>query len=117
MIRQGDLCWVDTGTPIGSAPGYIHPHVVIQNNLFNRSQIETIIICPLTSNLTLAKSPGNVLLGRKETGLPKPSVVNVSQVLTVDRSELGEWIGTLPQHKVREVLYGVKLMIEPKDTE
>ncbi len=84
VINQGDIYWVDLGEPSGSEPGYKHPHVVIQNNLFNRSQIRTVVVLALTSNLKRAVAPGNVLLDKGEANLSKPSVVNVSQVFTVD---------------------------------
>jgi mRNA-degrading endonuclease toxin of MazEF toxin-antitoxin module len=81
--RQGDVYWIDLGAPSGSGPGYRHPHVVIQNNVFNRSRINTVVVCALTSNLRRAQAPGNVLLEVGEANLPKQSVVNVSQIFTV----------------------------------
>lgn len=117
VINQGDIYWVDLGEPSGSEPGYKHPHVVIQNNLFNRSQIQTVIVLALTSNLKRADAPGNILLEKGETNLPKQSVVNVSQVFTVDKSQLDEYIGTLSSKRVREILNGIKLVIEPRETE
>lgn len=95
VIRQGDIFWVDMGEPSGSEPGYRHPHVVIQNNLFNQSRISTVVVCVLTSNIRRAGSPGNVLLEKGEADLPKRSVVNVSQIYTVDRADLLEKIGSL----------------------
>lgn len=117
VINQGDIYWVDLGEPSGSEPGYKHPHVVIQNNLFNRSQIQTVVVLALTSNLKRAAAPGNVLLDKGEANLPKQSVVNVSQIFTVDKSQLLEPIGTLPPKRVREILNGIKLVIEPRETE
>lgn len=117
VINQGDIYWVDLDEPSGSEPGYKHPHVVIQNNLFNRSQIRTVIVVALTSNLKRADAPGNVLLEKGEANLPKPSVVNASQVFTVDKSQLDEYIGTLSSKRVREILNGIKLVIEPRETE
>ncbi len=117
VINQGDVYWVDLGEPSGSDPGCKHPHVVIQNNLFNHSQIRTVIVLALTSNLQRADAPGNVLLEKGEANLPKQSVVNVSQVFTVDRSQLDEHIGTLSAKRVREILSGIKLVIEPRETE
>lgn len=117
VINQGDIYWVDLGEPSGSEPGYKHPHVIIQNNLFNRSQIQTVIVLALTSNLKRADAPGNILLEKGETNLPKQSVVNVSQVFTVDKSQLDEYIGTLSSKRVREILNGIKLIIEPRETE
>jgi len=117
VINQGDVYWVDLGEPTGSEPGYRHPHVVIQNNLFNRSQIRTVVVCALTSNLKRASAPGNVLLERGEANLPRPSVVNVSQVFTVDKAHLDEYIGTLSSQRVREILNGIRLVMEPREPE
>jgi len=117
VINQGDIYWIDLGEPSGSEPGYRHPHVVIQNNLFNRSQIRTVIVLALTSNLKRADVPGNVLLENGEANLPRQSVANVSQVFTVDKSQLDEYIGTLSSRRVREILNGIRLVIEPREPE
>jgi mRNA interferase MazF len=117
VIRQGDVYWVDLGEPGGSEPGYRHPHVVIQNNLFNRSRINTVVVVALTSNLQRAQAPGNVLLNQAEAHLPKPSVVNVSQVFTVDRSQLAERLGTLSPARVRDILRGLLMVVEPNEPE
>lgn len=117
MIAQGDIFWVDLGLPAGSGPGYRHPHVVVQNNLFNRSKISTVIVCALTSNLRRAASPGNVLLGPGEANLGKRSVVNVSQVFTVDKAALVEKIGTVSKERVEQILDGIQLLTEPRDIE
>ncbi len=117
VINQGDIFWIDLGVPSGSAPGYRHPHVVVQNNLFNRSRINTVVVCALTSNLKRGSAPGNVLLSPGEAGLPKPSVVNVSQIFTVDKSDLVEKIGALAPQRVREVLDGIHLLLEPREIE
>ncbi|RJQ55602.1 MAG: type II toxin-antitoxin system PemK/MazF family toxin [Nitrospiraceae bacterium] len=112
-IRQGDIFWVDFGDPKGSGPGYRHPHVIIQNNVFNASKINTVVVCALTSNLKWAKSPGNVLLKKGEGNVPKDSVVNISQIATVDKSFLEEKIGVLPPLKIKLIIDGVKLLIKP----
>ena len=117
VIHQGDIFWIDLEEPKGSEPGYRHPHVVIQNNLFNRSKIGTVVVCALSSNLKRADAPGNVLLEKKEANLPKPSVVNVSQIFTVDKSQVGEYIGTLSSRRVRQILDGIKLVMEPREPE
>lgn len=117
VIEQGDIYWVDLGEPSGSAPGYRHPHVVIQNNLFNRSQINTVVVCVLTSNLRRGEAPGNVLLEAGEGGLPKRSVVNVSQIYTVDKRDLVEKIGRLSRERIRQVIAGVMLVLEPREIE
>ncbi|MFQ5858273.1 MAG: type II toxin-antitoxin system PemK/MazF family toxin [Anaerolineae bacterium] len=115
MIHQGDVFWVDLGEPSGSGPGYRHPHVVIQNNVFNRSRLNTVVVCVLTSNLKRAKAPGNVLLEKGEANLPRQIVVNVSQIFTVDKGDLVEKIGTLSRKRVGEILDGVLLLLEPRD--
>jgi mRNA interferase MazF len=115
VINQGDIYWVELDEPKGSEPGYRHPHVVVQNNLFNRSLIRTVLVCPLTSNLKRADAPGNVLLEKREANLPKQSVVNVSQVFTVDKTQLDEYIGTLTAGRIREILNGIKLVLEPRE--
>ncbi len=115
MIGQGDVFWVALGRPSGSAPGYRHPHVVVQNNVFNCSRISTVVLCALTSNLKRAAAPGNVLLAKGEANLPKRSVVNVTQMVTVDKADLVEKIGTLSRDRVEEVLDGVSLVLEPMD--
>jgi mRNA interferase MazF len=83
VISQGDIYWLDLDEPEGSEPGYRHPFVVIQNDAFNKSKINTAVVCALTSNLKLASAPGNVLLKKGEANLPKSSVVNISQVTKV----------------------------------
>jgi mRNA interferase MazF len=114
-IRQGDLYWVELGEPRRSAPGYRHPHVVVQNDLFNRSRINTVVLCALTSNLKRAGVPGNVLLEKGEANLKKESVVNISQIVTVDKGDLAEKIGTLSPGRVRQIISGLKLLLEPKE--
>ena len=115
VIQQGDLYWVELEEPQGSETGYSHPHVVIQNNVFNASKINTVIVCALTSNLKRAQSPGNVLLDENEGSLPKQSVVLVSQIFTLDKSQLGEWNGHLSPRRVRQILAGIHLLTEPRD--
>lgn len=115
VINQGDVCWVDMSEPSGSAPGYRRPVVIIQNNIFNRSRIDTVVVCVLTSNLQRAGSPGNVLLEEGEANLPKRSVVNISQVITVDKADLVGKIGTLSGQRLRQILDGLYLLTEPRD--
>ena len=115
VINQGDLYWIELDEPEGSEPGYKHPHVIVQNNLFNRSKIKTALVCPLTSNLKRASAPGNVLLDKKESNLPKESVVNVSQVFTVDKTQLCEYIGTLSSKRMTEILNGIRLVLDPRE--
>ena len=115
VINQGDVFWVDLDQPSGSAPGYRHPHVVVQNNVFNRSRINTVVVCVLTSNLKRAQAPGNVPLEKGEANLPQQSVVNISQIFTVDKRDLVEKIGTLSRQRVRQILDGIRLLTEPRD--
>ena len=115
VINQGDIFWVDMGEPSGSEPGYLHPYIVIQNNAFNHSGIRTTVVCGLTSSIHLAQSPGNVQLNKGEANLPKSSVVNVSQVYTVDKQELVEKIGTVSKKRIRQILDGLQLLTEPRE--
>ena len=117
MIRQGDIFWIDLGDPLGSEPGYRHPYVVIQSDAFNQSRIRTVIVCALTSNLRRAKAPGNVLLEEGEGRLTKRSVVNVSQLYTVDRESLSDKVGALSRERIVEIVDGVKLVLEPRAPE
>ncbi len=117
VINQGDIYWIEFDEPDGSEPGYRHPHVIVQNNLFNRSQIKTVVVCPLTSNLKRADAPGNVLLEQDEANLSKQSVVNVSQIFTVDKTQLDEYIGALPPKRIREILDGINLVLQPRDVD
>ena len=112
VINQGDIYWIELDEPTGSEPGYVHPHVVVQNNVFNASRINTVIVCALTSVTKWAKAPGNVLLEKGEANLSKQSVVLVSQIFTVDKSQLGEFIGTLTERRVKQIIEGIYLMTE-----
>ena len=117
IIEQGDVYWVELGEPSGSGPGFTRPAVIVQNNVFNRSQINTVVICMLTSRLHRAGAPGNVLLQEGEANLPKQSVVNISQIFTVDKADLVEKIGSLSAERVRQIVAGVHLLTEPRDIE
>jgi mRNA interferase MazF len=112
VINQGDIYWIELDEPTGSEPGYSHPHVVVQNNVFNASRINTVIVCALTSNIKRAEAPGNVLLEKGEANLSKQSVVLVSQIFTVDKTQLGEFIGTLSERRVKQIIEGIYLMTE-----
>ena len=103
--RRGDLFWIDPDGSGGSVP---HPHVVVQDDVFNRSRITTVIVCALTSNLHRASEPGNVLLDEGEGGLAKRSVVVVSQVSSVEKAALGERIGALSAERVEQILDGLR---------
>ncbi len=115
VIEQGEIYWVDLGEPSGSAPGYRHPHIVIQNNLFNSSNINTVVMCALTLNLKRGLSPGNVVLSKGEANLPKKSVINITQIYTVDKSDLFEKIGKVNSERLKEILIGIQLLTEPRE--
>lgn len=110
-MRRGEVWWATLPPPGGSGPGYRRPVLVLQSDAFNRSRIATAIVAVITSNTTLASAPGNVRLGRRVSGLPKASVVNVSQVLTLDRSMLTEVVRTLPKSEMTAVDHGLRLVM------
>lgn len=114
VIEQGEIYWVDFGDPTGSEPGYRHPHIVIQNNLFNISNINTVVVCSLTSNLKRGLSPGNVILKKGEANLPKKSVVNITQIYTVNKTDLSEKIGKVNSERIKEINLGIQLLTDPK---
>jgi len=115
VINQGDIFWIELEEPSGSEPGYRHPHVIVQNNVFNQSRINTVLVCALSSNLKRAESLGNVLLDLDEGNLPKQSVVLVSQIFTVDKSQLDEYIGSVSKRRMRQIIDGIRLLIEPRE--
>jgi mRNA interferase MazF len=115
VIKQGEIYWVDLGEPSGSQPGYRHPHIVIQNNIFNSSNISTVVVCSLTTNLNRAKAPGNIALNKGEANLPKKSVVNISQIYTVNKSDLIEKIGQVSEKRIYEILESINLLTEPRE--
>jgi mRNA interferase MazF len=117
VILQGEVYWLDLGAASGSGPGYRHPYLVVQNDVFNRSAIHTTVVCALTSNLQRATAPGNVRLDAGEANLPEDCVVNVSQLYTVDKAELVERIGALDPLRIREVLGGIDLVLKPRDVD
>jgi mRNA interferase MazF len=114
VISQGDVYWVDLGEPRGSELGYRHPFVVIQNNAFNLSKISTVVVCALSSNLKLSNAPGNVTLKRGEANLTKSSIVNISQIMTVNKVELGPRIGQLSKKRLEEVIAGFQVLLKPR---
>jgi mRNA interferase MazF len=109
-INQGDVYWVPLEEPDGAEPDYIHPHVVVQDDIFNHSRIHTVIVCALTTNIKRASLPGNVLLEVGEANLPKKSVVVVSQIASVDKAQLGEYIGSLSPQRVDQILAGIRFL-------
>ncbi|MCH7731336.1 MAG: type II toxin-antitoxin system PemK/MazF family toxin [Candidatus Marinimicrobia bacterium] len=110
MLR-GEVWWASLPTPTGSGPGFRRPLVIVQSNDFNRSRINTVIAIVITSNLRLATAPGNILLSAKSTGLPKDSVANVSQIITVDKSFLTENIGKLKAKQIQRLEEGLRLVL------
>jgi mRNA interferase MazF len=109
-MKRGEVWWAELGNePIGSAPGFRRPVLVIQSKPFNESRIATVIVAVITTNLALAEAPGNVRLSKSESGLPKPSVVNVSQVITVDKRVLKEKVKSLPVAIVQRIDDGLRL--------
>lgn len=110
VVNQGDVYWLPPDESEDSGSGYTHPHVVIQENVLNRSRIDTVVVCALTTNMKQAKAPGNVLLEAGEANLPKQSVVVVSQVSTVSKAQLGGYIGTLSSQRVDQILAGMQFL-------
>jgi mRNA interferase MazF len=111
VISRGDIWWADLPAPTGSAPGFRRPVLVVQGDAFNRSAINTVVCVAITSNVKWAESPGNVALTARASGLPRRSVVNVTQIVTLDKSVLTERAGTLPQAKLELVLAGLDTVL------
>ena len=111
VIRQTEIWWADLAEPAGSEPGYRRPVLIVQGDGLNFSQIATVVCVPLTSNLRWAEAPGNVLLRARATGLPKDSVANVSQIVTVDRSQLLEPAGRVSKAQLEDVLAGLDVVL------
>lgn len=112
MIRRAEVCWVDFGEPKGSAPAKRRPAVVVQADQYNKSRISTVVVLPITSNTALARHPGNVFLPARASGLPKDSVVNVSQPMTVDRADLDATGVTLPENLMDAVDAGLRRVVD-----
>jgi mRNA interferase MazF len=112
-MERGEIWWTELEEPEGSGPGFRRPVLIIQTDGFNRSLIETTIVAALTSNLRLADAPGNVLLPAKASGLPKDSVINVSQILTLEKSNLSVRVSRIPARYMRAVTEGLKLVLLP----
>ncbi|HEY2377899.1 MAG TPA: type II toxin-antitoxin system PemK/MazF family toxin [Gemmatimonadaceae bacterium] len=111
MIERGDVWWAELEEPRGSAPGFRRPLVVVQINAFNRSRIQTVVCVVLSSNLRLADAPGNVVVAKRDAGLPKDSVANISQIVTVDREVLTERAGKLPPLVRERIDRGLRLVL------
>ena len=111
LIKQGDVYWAELPIPRDSEPGYDCPVLVVQQTSINASDIQTVLCVPLTTNTRLAAAPGNVLLSARQTGLSKPSVANVSQVITLDKRFLHSYVATLPDSSLNSVLDGIEFML------
>lgn len=111
VVRRGEIWWASLPAPQGSGPGYRRPVAVVQSNQFNESLINTVVIATITSNLRLAAAPGNVRLKKHEAGLPRDSVLNLSQVLTIDKSFLTERMGMLSARNISAMNAGLKLVM------
>ncbi len=111
MLR-GEVWWASMPPPKGSGPGYRRPVLVVQADAFNRSRINTVMVVVITSNIGLSAAPGNLLLSKRSSGLKKQSVVNVSQVITLDRSLLTERVRRLPKDQIIAVDEGLRLALQ-----
>jgi len=111
-INQGEIYWLDLGEPEGSEPGFRRPVIIIQNDIFNSSKIQTTVVCICTNNLKRLKSPGNVMLKKGTGGVKKDCVINITQILTVDKSDLEERIGSLPDKILKKTIAGISLLIK-----
>lgn len=112
QVARGDVWWADLSPPVGSAPGYRRPVLVIQNDAFNRSRLATGIVVVLTSNLRLVEAPGNVLIPARASGLPRDSIANASQVLTIDWGILTKRVRRLPPSLIDQVSDGLRLALD-----
>jgi mRNA interferase MazF len=111
VVERGQVWWADLGEPDGSEPGYNRPVLIVQSDVFNRSRLQTVIAVVLSTNARLVDAPGNVLLPARATGLPKSSVANVSQIITVDRDFLMEPAGRVRGQFLKDVENGLRLVL------
>ena len=112
VVERGQIWWAELGDPIGAQPGFRRPVVIVQADAFNRSRLETTIALSVTSNLGLLDAPGNVLLPAAATGLPRDSVANVSQIITLDTAQLTESTGRVPAPLLSRIARGLRLVID-----
>ena len=110
-VRRGEIWWASLRDPAGSEPGLRRPVLVVQSNPFNESKIRTVVAAVITANLRLADAPGNVRLSRRHSGLGRESVVNVSQLVTLDKTFLTQRVGRIPTSKQHEVDGGLRLVL------
>jgi mRNA interferase MazF len=106
---------VDFGRPLGSEPALVHPAVIVQSNIFNASNLDTVVVCPTTTTPYRADDPGNVELDEGDADLPETSVVNVSQIIAIDKIRLGTWIGSLSEEKIQRVMGGIRQLLWGED--
>ncbi len=111
VIQRGEIWWANLSEAQGSGPGYRRPVLIVQSDLFNLSKIQTVVVAVITKNLELAKAPGNVSISAKTSHLPVDSVVNVSQVITIDKNLLAEYVGALSEKKMARITEGLKLVL------
>ena len=111
VIQRGEIWWAGLPEPFGSNPGYRRPVLVVQSDSFNQSRIQTVVVAVITKNLELAKAPGNVSISAKISRLPVDSVVNVSQVITIDKGLLREFVSSLPNRKMEKIEDGLRLVL------
>ncbi|PSB04111.1 mRNA interferase MazF2 [filamentous cyanobacterium CCP2] len=111
VMYRGEIWWANLPDPVGSEPGYRRPVLVIQDDTFTQSQISTVIVVVITSNIRLAEAPGNVLLPRGVSGLSRDSVINISQIFTIDKTFLAERIGSLPDYLQEEIDEGLRTVL------
>lgn len=110
-MKRGDIYWASLPDPVGSGPGFKRPVIIVQSDEFNESKIRTVVVVAVTSNARLALAPGNVLMRRRQTGLSKDSVANVSQIITIDKQCLTQRIHGVPFDLMRQIDQGVALVL------
>jgi mRNA interferase MazF len=111
VVAEGEVWWADLGSPTGPEPGFRRPVVIVQGDALNRSRLATVVYVPLTSNLRWADAPGNTVLTARVTGLPKDSVANALQVVTLDKTVLSERVGRVPRAKLELTLAGIDVIL------
>jgi mRNA interferase MazF len=111
VVADGEIWWADLPDPAGPDPGFRRPVVIVQGDAFNRSRLATVVCIPLTSNLRWAEAPGNLVLSRRATNLPRDSVANVSQIVTIDRTLLTEAVGKLSERQLQLLLAGIDIVL------
>lgn len=110
-IERGEIWWADLPEPKGSMPGYKHPILILQSDKFNRSSLDTIVGAIITTNLRLEKMPGNVLITARQSGLNENSVINITQIVTANKTDLLEFVGVISDQKMNQVENGLRLVL------